>query len=212
MSIKIYNGYKIINEEKYKEDIIKVREKWMEIAIEEIAKKYLKRIEEEGLKKFDEIYSSLKKNQEEISNSPIRQMEYDYDSELRRLNDSNLLMLFAEEREQRKAFEEKTKDSIKKYPYYNNTDNDEGLSYEEWEDRGEEWKKALGGWYNIVEEVSTEVVKYKEFPTKEELKKFLQSSEIKKVKEKYIKVKTKKEVLQNILDERFKITINRSSF
>ena len=30
MSIKIYNGYKIINEEKYKEDIIKVREKWME--------------------------------------------------------------------------------------------------------------------------------------------------------------------------------------
>ena len=36
-------------------------------------------------------------------------------------------------------------DEIEKYPYWNNSDQPDGMTWEEWEERGKEWDEAIGG-------------------------------------------------------------------
>ena len=58
-------------------------------------------------------------------------------------HDEVFLLLFTEEREIQDMFD--AMEEIEEYPYWNNTDQPEGMTWEEWEVRGEEWNEAIGG-------------------------------------------------------------------
>lgn len=57
-------------------------------------------------------------------------------------HDEVFLMIFTEEREVEDIFGKM--EEIEEYPYWDNTDQPKGMTWEEWEVRGKEWDEALG--------------------------------------------------------------------
>ena len=57
-------------------------------------------------------------------------------------NDEVFLLLFTEESEIHDIFD--AMEEIEEYPYWDNTDQPEGMTWEEWEVRGKEWDEAIG--------------------------------------------------------------------
>ncbi len=57
-------------------------------------------------------------------------------------DDEVFLLLYTQEREIQDMFD--AMEEVEEYPYWDNTDQPDGMTWEEWEVRGAEWDKALG--------------------------------------------------------------------
>lgn len=59
------------------------------------------------------------------------------------VDDEVFVLLYTEEDKVQEMFD--AMEEIEEYPYWNNSDQPEGMTWEEWEVRGKEWDEALGG-------------------------------------------------------------------
>jgi hypothetical protein len=67
-------------------------------------------------------------------------------------NDKILALLYSERKEYIKIWTDVA--GVEPYPYWNNSDEPDGLSWDEWERRGKEWDKALGDGIPALEGLS----------------------------------------------------------
>jgi hypothetical protein len=84
----------------------------------------------------------------ELSNKSMERMneyfQYEFSCSVTILpcKEEVFILLFTEDTDVQELFD--AMEEIEEYPYWNNTDQPEGMTWEEWEIRGEEWDEAIG--------------------------------------------------------------------
>jgi len=141
MSTKIYNGYLIdANPSTFqlKEMVHQFRKVLRETRNGIIKELYTK-------DSYKKVHSELWKRALEIKRSNLSDPVVDFSAEICFIPIENkmLAITYWEHREYTKAWQSLT--NVKYYGYWNNTDQDEDCSDEEWKQREEDWGKALPG-------------------------------------------------------------------
>ncbi|MFE8701087.1 hypothetical protein ACFYKX_10820 [Cytobacillus sp. FJAT-54145] len=148
MSTTIYNGYQLNVEN----GIYGVQSFWANLhdRLETFRKElFIKRIVEFSKNSSQSVYETydlLKEEYEEDMKKGYRSPFADFDFKASFFvcqNSRVLLLLYAEQRELHEFFE--SHPEVSYYGYWNNTEPDEEVSEEEWEQRKADWDEALPG-------------------------------------------------------------------